>query len=68
MKVDTVVISSQHCPEVDSGAIEKDLIEQVILKVIPIKYLENKTKFLINPTGRFIIGGPQGDTDLPAKK
>lgn len=68
VRVDTVVISAQHLPEIEHDTIEKDLIEQVIQKVIPEQYIDENTKYLINPTGRFVIGGPQGDTGLTGRK
>lgn len=67
-RVDTVVISTQHDPDVINEQIHKDVIEQVIKTVIPEKYLDDKTKFFINPTGRFVIGGPQGDSGLTGRK
>lgn len=67
-RVDTVVISTQHDPDVINEQIHKDVIEQVIKTVIPEKYLDVKTKFFINPTGRFVIGGPQGDSGLTGRK
>lgn len=63
-----IVISTQHTAEVKNKEIEKFLINQVIKKVIPSKMLTSKTKFFINPTGRFVIGGPQGDTGLTGRK
>ncbi len=63
-----IVISTQHTAEVKNKEIEKFLINQVIKKVIPAKMLTKKTKFFINPTGRFVIGGPQGDTGLTGRK
>ncbi len=68
VRVDTVVISTQHLPEVDHDTIEKDMIEQVIQKVIPESFIDEQTKYLVNPTGRFVIGGPQGDTGLTGRK
>lgn len=68
VRVDTVVISTQHGPEVSHDRIEKDLIEHVIRKVIPVKYIDENTKYYINPTGRFVIGGPQGDSGLTGRK
>ena len=68
VRVDTIVISSQHSPEMDRKTIEKDLIEHVINKIIPTELLDENTKYLINPTGRFVIGGPQGDAGLTGRK
>ena len=68
VRVDTVVISTQHGPEVSHDTIERDIIELVIKKVIPAELLDSKTKFLINPTGRFVVGGPQGDSGLTGRK
>ncbi len=68
VRVDTVVISTQHGPEVTHDTIEKDMIELVIKKVIPAELLDDKTRFLINPTGRFVVGGPQGDSGLTGRK
>jgi S-adenosylmethionine synthetase len=68
VRVDTVVVSTQHSPEVSQDRIEKDVIEHVVRKVIPHKYLDDKTKYYINPTGRFVIGGPQGDSGLTGRK
>ena len=68
VRVDTVVVSSQHSAEIDSATIRKDIIEQVILPVIPSKLLSGETKIYVNPTGRFVIGGPAGDTGLTGRK
>ncbi len=68
VRVDTVVISTQHSPDVTHKKLTADIIEQVIRPVIDPKLMDEKTKFLINPTGRFVIGGPQGDTGLTGRK
>ncbi len=66
--VDTVVVSSQHSAEIDSDTIRKDIIDSVILPVIPHELLTGETKIYVNPTGRFVIGGPAGDTGLTGRK
>lgn len=68
VRVHTVLISAQHCETVETEQIRKDLIEHVIKAVIPAELLDDETKFYINPTGRFVIGGPQGDTGLTGRK
>ncbi len=68
VRVDTVVLSTQHNPKVGQPQIEKDMIELVIKHVIPAELLDGKTRFLINPTGRFVVGGPQGDSGLTGRK
>ncbi|MBC3900042.1 methionine adenosyltransferase [Acetobacterium malicum] len=67
-RIDTVVISTQHSTDVTSETIEKDMIEKVIKVVIDPKLLDAETKYFINPTGRFVIGGPQGDCGLTGRK
>jgi S-adenosylmethionine synthetase len=68
VRVDAVVISTQHDPEVSNEQIHQDVIEKVIKEVVPAEYLDEKSKFFINPTGRFVIGGPQGDSGLTGRK
>lgn len=68
IRIDTIVISAQHGPEVDREQIEVDMIEHVIKNVIPENLLDENTKYYINPTGRFVIGGPQGDSGLTGRK
>ncbi len=68
VRVDTVVISTQHAPEVELSQIREDLIEKVIAPVIPQNMIDDDTKYFINPTGRFVIGGPMGDTGLTGRK
>jgi S-adenosylmethionine synthetase len=68
VRVDTIVISTQHAEEVTLEQIQADLKEHVITPVIPAEYIDAATKFFINPTGRFVIGGPQGDAGLTGRK
>ena len=68
VRVDTVVLSTQHDPDVSLEQIQADVKEQVIKVVIPAEYLDDQTKYFINPTGRFVIGGPQGDAGLTGRK
>lgn len=68
VRVDTVVISTQHDPDVTLDTIRNDLIREVVLPVIPAALLDGDTKYLINPTGRFVIGGPAGDSGLTGRK
>jgi S-adenosylmethionine synthetase len=67
-RVKTVVISSQHAPDVSHDQIQKDVIEKVIKSTIPENLLDDNTQYLVNPTGRFVIGGPHGDTGLTGRK
>lgn len=67
-RIDTVVLSTQHNPEVDQSVIEKDLIQKVAMEIIPKNLIDEHTKYLINPSGRFVIGGPVGDAGLTGRK
>ena len=67
-RVDTVVISSQHAPEVELADIRRDLIQKVIRPTVPKELLDENTRFFVNPTGRFVVGGPQGDSGLTGRK
>ncbi len=67
-RVDTIVISTQHSPDVEHAKIEADLYERVIKYVVPNGYLDKDTKIYINPTGRFVVGGPMGDSGLTGRK
>ena len=68
VRVEAIVVSSQHDPEVSLAQIRKDIIENVIKPVIPEEFLDDDTKIYVNPTGRFVVGGPQGDTGLTGRK
>ncbi len=68
VRVDTVVISTQHSPEVELATIRRDMIERVITPIIPAHLMSDATKIFVNPTGRFVIGGPAGDTGLTGRK
>ena len=67
-RIDTIVVSSQHSAEIDLATIRKDIIDKVILPVIPTELMDGKVNIYVNPTGRFVIGGPQGDTGLTGRK
>lgn len=68
IRIDTVVVSSQHEPDVTYDTLREALVEEVIKKVIPAEMMDEKTRFFVNPTGRFVIGGPQGDCGLTGRK
>ena len=68
VRVDTVVISTQHAPEISQEDIRKIVIEDIINKVIPTDFVDDKTRFFVNPTGRFVVGGPLGDAGLTGRK
>ncbi|WP_339060555.1 methionine adenosyltransferase [Tepidibacillus marianensis] len=68
VRIDTIVISTQHAPEISLEQIQRDLKEFVIRPVVPAELLDENTKYFINPTGRFVIGGPQGDAGLTGRK
>ena len=68
VRIDTIVVSTQHGPEVDGDTIRRDIIEHVIRPTIDPSLLDENTKYYINPTGRFVIGGPQGDSGLTGRK
>lgn len=68
VRVDTIVVSTQHLPDVDMNILKKDIIEKVIKPMVPANLLDENTKYFINPTGRFVIGGPLGDSGLTGRK
>ena len=68
VRVDTIVISTQHAPEAELEQIRRDMIEKLILPTVPAGLLDENTKYYVNPTGRFVIGGPQGDSGLTGRK
>lgn len=67
-RIDTIVISAQHGPEISREQIEEDLKREVVFPIVPKDFIDDKTKYFINPTGRFVIGGPQGDAGLTGRK
>jgi S-adenosylmethionine synthetase len=67
-RVDAVVVSSQHAPEIGQGQIREDILREVVYKTIPGHLLDAKTKYFVNPTGRFVIGGPMGDSGVTGRK
>ena len=68
IRIDTIVVSTQHSPDVSLEQIEKDIIKHVVKTVVPAGLIDTDTKYFINPTGRFVIGGPQGDSGLTGRK
>ncbi|HLH77253.1 MAG TPA: methionine adenosyltransferase [Candidatus Binataceae bacterium] len=66
--IETVVISTQHSPSVSHETLQQTIVEELIKKVVPAEYLDRSTKFYVNPTGRFVVGGPQGDCGLTGRK
>lgn len=68
VRVDTIVVSTQHKPDVSLAKIKEDIIEYVIKKIVPKELLDENTKYFVNPTGRFVIGGPQGDAGVTGRK
>ena len=68
IRVDSIVVSSQHTPEVEYKTLKEGIIEEVIKKIIPQNLMDEQTKYYINPTGRFVVGGPQGDCGLTGRK
>ena len=68
LRVDAVVVSTQHSPEVELSQIRQDMIDLVIRPIIPASLMDNDTKIYVNPTGRFVVGGPQGDSGLTGRK
>ena len=68
VRVDTIVVSTQHLPDVDMNVLKKDIIEKVIKPTVPANLLDENTKYFINATGRFVIGGPLGDSGLTGRK
>lgn len=67
-RVDTVVVSTQHAPEIEQEQIHRDVLEYIIKPIIPAEYLDEKTHYFINPTGRFVTGGPMGDSGVTGRK
>jgi S-adenosylmethionine synthetase len=68
VRIDTVLIAAQHAPEVDTGKMKEEIIERVVLPILPPELVDDGIKYYVNPTGRFVIGGPQGDTGVTGRK
>ncbi|NLW22192.1 MAG: methionine adenosyltransferase [Tissierellia bacterium] len=68
VRIENIVVSAQHRPDVDLDTIRKDILEHVILKIVPANMLDDNTRYYVNPTGRFVIGGPMGDAGLTGRK
>ncbi len=68
VRIDTIVVSTQHRPDIELKEIREEIIEKVVLPVVPPGFLDARTKYYINPTGRFVVGGPQGDAGLTGRK
>ncbi len=68
VRIENIVVSTQHSPDVDLDIIRRDIIEHVILRVVPPEMIDDDTKYYVNPTGRFVIGGPMGDAGLTGRK
>jgi S-adenosylmethionine synthetase len=68
VRVDTIVVSTQHSPSVETQNIRDDIIEEIIIPIVPAEMIDRKTRYLINPTGRFVVGGPLGDAGLTGRK
>ena len=68
VRLENIVVSTQHSPDIDLKTIERDVMEHIIMKVVPHNMLDNNTKYYVNPTGRFVIGGPMGDAGLTGRK
>ncbi|MDK2896178.1 MAG: S-adenosylmethionine synthetase [Candidatus Atribacteria bacterium] len=68
VKINTIVVSAQHHPDISLDVLEQDIVEKVIKPVVPASFMNDTTRILVNPTGRFVIGGPQGDTGLTGRK
>src|SRR6185503_16473449 len=67
VRVDAVVVSSQHSPDVSNETMREDIIEKIITRVIPADMIDEKTKIYVNPTGRFVVGGPHGDAGVTGR-